>query len=35
MNMFDVRHRTISGLAVCFAVGLGGMTLAQHTGKVR
>ena len=33
MNMFDVRHRTISGLAVCFAVGLGGMTLAQHTGK--
>jgi quercetin dioxygenase-like cupin family protein len=33
MNMFDVRHRTISGLAVCVAVGLGGMTLAQHTGK--
>jgi quercetin dioxygenase-like cupin family protein len=33
MKMFDVRHRTMSGLAVCFAVGLGGMTLAQHTGK--
>jgi quercetin dioxygenase-like cupin family protein len=33
MNMFDAGHRTISGLAVCFAVGLGGMTLAQHTGK--
>jgi quercetin dioxygenase-like cupin family protein len=33
MNMFDVRHRTISGLAVCFAVALGGMPLAQHTGK--
>jgi quercetin dioxygenase-like cupin family protein len=35
MNMFDVRHRTISGLAVCFAVGLGAMTLAQHTGRGR
>jgi quercetin dioxygenase-like cupin family protein len=33
MNRSHARHRTISGLAVCFTVGLGAMTLAQHTGK--
>ena len=30
MGTFDVRHRTIAGLLVCFAVGLGGMALAQQ-----
>jgi quercetin dioxygenase-like cupin family protein len=28
-----VRHRTFLALAVCVAIGVGGMTLAQHTWK--
>ena len=32
-KFFVVMHRTFFALAVCFAVGVGGMTLAQHTGK--
>jgi quercetin dioxygenase-like cupin family protein len=33
MKIFVVRHRTFLALAVCVAIGVGGMTLAQHTGK--
>jgi quercetin dioxygenase-like cupin family protein len=33
MKIFVVRHRTFHALAVCVAIGVGGMTLAQHTGK--
>lgn len=33
MKIFVVRYRTFLALAACFAVGVGGMTLAQHTGK--
>ena len=33
MKIFFVRHRAFLALAVCAAFGVGGMTLAQHTGK--
>ncbi len=33
MKIFVVRHRTFLALVVCFAIGVGGMTLAQQTGK--
>jgi quercetin dioxygenase-like cupin family protein len=33
MKIFVVRHRTFLALAVCVSIGVGGMTLAQHTGK--
>ena len=33
MKMFDVRHLAISGLAVCFAIGVSVMTTAQHSGN--
>ena len=33
MKIFVVRHRTFLALAVCVAIGVGGMTLAKHTGK--
>ena len=33
MKTFVVMHRTFLALAVCVAIGVGGMTLAQHTGK--
>ena len=33
MKIFVVRHRTSLALAVCVAIGVGGLTLAQHTGK--
>ena len=33
MKISVVRHRTFLALAVCFAIRVGGMTLAQHTGK--
>ena len=33
MKISVVRHRTFLALAVCFAIGVGGMTLAQDTGK--
>src|SRR5262249_9923182 len=33
MKIFVVRHRTFLALAVCAAIGVGGVTLAQHTGK--
>ena len=33
MKIFVVRHRTFLALAVCAAIGVGGMSLAQHTGK--
>jgi quercetin dioxygenase-like cupin family protein len=32
MKMFDVRHLAISGLAICFTIGVGVMTMAQHSG---
>ena len=32
MKLFDVARRAISGLAVCFALGVSGM-MAQHSGK--
>ena len=32
MKIFVVRQRTFL-VAICFAMGVGGMTLAQHTGK--
>src|SRR4051794_8350126 len=32
MNIFLVMHRTFLALAVCAATGVGGMTLAHHTG---
>lgn len=33
MKIFVVTHRTFLALAVCTAIGVGVMTLAQHTGK--
>ena len=33
MKIFVVMRRTFLALAVCAAIGVGGMTLAQHTGK--
>ena len=33
MKIFVVSHRAFLALAVCGAIGVGGMTLAQHTGK--
>ena len=33
MKILVVKHRTFLALAVCAAIGVGGMTLAQHTGK--
>ena len=33
MKIFVVMYRTFLALAVCAAIGVGGMTLAQHTGK--
>ena len=33
MKIFVVMHRTSLALAVCAAIGVGGMTLAHHTGK--
>jgi quercetin dioxygenase-like cupin family protein len=33
MKMCDVRHLAISGLAVCFTIGLGALTMAQHSGS--
>jgi quercetin dioxygenase-like cupin family protein len=33
MKIFVVRHRTFLALAVCVSIGVGGMTLAQNTGK--
>jgi quercetin dioxygenase-like cupin family protein len=35
MKMFDVRHLTISGLAICFTIGVGVMTMAQHSGAAQ
>lgn len=33
MKIFVVRHRTFLAIAVCIVIGVGGMTLAQHSGK--
>ena len=33
MKTFVVMHRTFLALAVCTAIGVGGMTVAQHAGK--
>jgi quercetin dioxygenase-like cupin family protein len=33
MRMFDDRHLAISGLAVCFTIGVGVMTMAQRSGS--
>jgi quercetin dioxygenase-like cupin family protein len=33
MKMFDVRYLAIAGLAVCFTIGLGAMTMAQRSGS--
>ena len=33
MKKFDVRYLAISGLAVCFTIGLGAMTMAQRSGS--
>jgi quercetin dioxygenase-like cupin family protein len=33
MKIFVVMHRTFLALAVCTAIGVGVMTLAQHSGK--
>ena len=33
MKSFVVMHRTLVALAVCAAIGVGGMTLAHETGK--
>ena len=33
MKIFVVRYRTFLAIAVCVAIGIGGMTLAQDTGK--
>jgi len=33
MKIFDVRHQAIPGLAICFTIGLGVMTMAQHSGS--
>ncbi len=35
MKIFVVMHRTFLALAACAAIGVGGMTLAHHTGKGR
>lgn len=31
MKTFDIRHLAISALAVCFAIGLGALTMAQNS----
>ena len=33
MKIFVFTHRTFLALAVCAAIGIGGVTLAHHTGK--
>ena len=33
MKSFVINHRMLLALAVCVAIGVGGTTLAQHTGK--
>ena len=33
MKIFVVSHRTFLAIAVCIVIGVGGMTLAQHSGK--
>ena len=33
MKMLDVRHLAISGFAVCFTIGNGVTTVAQHSGS--
>ena len=33
MKIFVVRHQTFLALAICVAIGVGGITLAQQTGK--
>ena len=33
MKILDVRHRAISGIAICFTIGVGAMTMAQHSGS--
>ena len=33
MRIFDSRHLAISGLAVCFTIGVGAMAMAQHDGS--
>jgi quercetin dioxygenase-like cupin family protein len=33
MKIFVINHRMLLALAVCVAIGVGGMTLAQNTGK--
>lgn len=35
MKSSVVRHRTFLAIAVCFVIGIGGMTLAQQPGKGR
>ena len=32
MKIFDVRHQAIPGLAICFTIGVGVMTMAQQSG---
>jgi quercetin dioxygenase-like cupin family protein len=33
VKIFDDRHRATSGLAICFSIGVGVMTMAQHSGS--
>lgn len=33
MKSFVINHRMLLALAICFAIGVGGTTLAQHTGN--
>ena len=33
MTKFEVRYLAITGLAVCFTIGLGAMTMAQRSGS--
>ena len=33
MRIFVVMYRMLLALAVCAAIGVGGLTLAHHTGK--
>jgi quercetin dioxygenase-like cupin family protein len=33
MKILLVRRQTLPALAICFAIGVGAMVLAQHTGK--
>jgi quercetin dioxygenase-like cupin family protein len=33
MKRFDARHPAVSGLAVCFTIGLSARTVAQHSGS--